>query len=307
MRIGLERAGGSCVFSSEWDLEAQATYAANFDEVPNGDITDIPAHMIPDHDVLSAGFPCQAFSIMGDMRGFADTRGTLFFEIERILRAKKPKAIMLENVKQLISHDHGQTFKVIQAKLAELGYNVHWAVLNALEFGIPQKRERVIIVGFLDDVPFEFPIFKGPRLSLEDILEDDREVPEKHFASQAVRDSERARLKREPPYPSIWHENKGGNISPNQFACALRANASYNYLLVNGIRRLTARENLRFMGFPEDFKIVVSDSRIRTQCGNSVVIPVVEAVAKELAQALDKKEDGAMRIQQLSNGQLSFT
>jgi len=310
MRIAFERAGGRCMFSSEWDSEAQKTYAANFGEVPHGDIAEIPAGDIPDHDILAAGFPCQAFSIMGDRRGFADTRGTLFFEVERILCAKRPKAVMLENVKQLVKHDHGQTFKVILDRLSGLGYHVQWSVLNALDFGIPQKRERVIIVGFLDDVPFMFPKHNGPKLRLEDILEDDSVVPQKCFASEAVRESERARLKRKPPYPSIWHENKGRNISPNEFACALRANASYNYLLVNGTRRLTSRENLRFMGFPEDFKIVVKDSSIRTQCGNSVVIPVVSAVAKQMVEAMNQDERPSSlkaAVQRLPNGQLAFT
>ena len=309
MRIAFERTGGRCLFSSEWDAEAQRTYAANFGEVPKGDITKIPVEEIPDHDVLVAGFPCQAFSIMGDRKGFADTRGTLFFEVERILCAKTPKAFMLENVKQLVNHDHGRTFNVILERLTGLGYHVHWSVLNARDFGIPQKRERVIIVGFLDNLPFSFPIHNGPKLTLSDILEDDNNVPQKYFASEGVRESELSRLKKKPPYPSIWHENKGGNISPNDFACALRANASYNYLLVNGIRRLTPRENLRFMGFPEDFKIVVKDSSIRTQCGNSVVIPVVGAVAKQIAHSITQESfplNVKMKKLRLTNDQLAL-
>jgi len=309
IRIAFERSGARCIFSSEWDLESQKTYEANFGELPKGDITKIEADEIPEHDILVGGFPCQAFSIMGDRKGFADTRGTLFFEIERILRSKKPKAFMLENVKQLVRHDKGKTFEVILDRLSDLGYHVYWSVLNALDFGVPQKRERVIIVGFIDNVTFAFPNYQGQKLTLKDILEDDEEVPEKHFASNKVQESERARLKREPPYPSVWHENKSGNISPNEFACALRANASYNYLLVNGIRRPTPRENLRFMGFPEDFKIVVKDASIRTQCGNSVVVPMISAVANAVMESLKQSQTQLgppTRRQQLPSGQLSF-
>ena len=148
IRLPFDELGGRCVFSSEWDKAAAATYRANFGEMPSGDITQIPAEIIPSHDLLLAGFPCQAFSIMGKMKGFEDTRGTMFFEIERILNYHRPRVILLENVKQLVSHDGGRTFRVILDRLASLGYYTKWQVLNALDFGLPQKRERVIIVGF---------------------------------------------------------------------------------------------------------------------------------------------------------------
>ena len=148
IRIPFDEMGYHCVFSSEWDAKACQTYFANFGTVPFGDITKIPATKIPKHDVLLAGFPCQAFSIMGKMQGFADTRGTMFFEIERILKHHQTPYILLENVKQLVGHDGGRTFKVILERLNQLGYYVKWQVLNALDFGLPQKRERVIIVGF---------------------------------------------------------------------------------------------------------------------------------------------------------------
>jgi len=141
IRIPFTELGGKCVFSSEWDKAAQTTYAYNFGEVPFGDITKINESFIPSHDILLAGFPCQAFSIMGKMKGFEDTRGTMFFEVARILREHKPKAILLENVKQLVSHDHGNTLKVILQSLHEIGYHVKWKILNALDFGVPQKRE----------------------------------------------------------------------------------------------------------------------------------------------------------------------
>ena len=157
IRLGLERAGGKCVFSSEWDSDATKTYEAYFGDKPTGDITKILDSEVPDHDILAGGFPCQAFSIIGGMKGFGDTRGTLFFEIERILRAKHPKAFLLENVRNLVSHDKGTTFKVILERLKLLGYHVHWRILNALHYNLPQKRERVIIVGFKENHPFTWP------------------------------------------------------------------------------------------------------------------------------------------------------
>lgn len=290
IRLGLERAGGVCVFSSEWDAEAAQTYEAYFGERPAGDITKVPNSAVPDHDILAGGFPCQAFSIIGGMKGFSDTRGTLFFEIERILRAKQPKAFLLENVKNLASHDGGRTFKVILEHLKALGYHVHWRILNALNFNLPQKRERVIIVGFKENHPFEWPASQPLRKKLADVLESDEDVNKKHFASEKMRLSVQARLqgKHLPPEPWISHENKAGNISPLPYSCALRAGASYNYLLVNGRRRLTPRENLRLQGFPEDFPTVVSDGAIRKQCGNSVPVAVIEAVAKQLVCALKR-------------------
>jgi DNA (cytosine-5)-methyltransferase 1 len=289
IRIAFERAGGKCVFSSELDESCQLMYEANFGHRPYGDITKILSDSIPNHDILTAGFPCQAFSIIGDMLGFADTRGTLFFEIERILRDKRPNAFLLENVKQLTSHDEGRTFEVIVTKLERLGYFVHPKVLNGLRFGVPQKRERAIIVGFKENYPFRFPD-KGMRtqLTLSDILEPDCAVAKKYFISKHVERKLRERVKDIPDYPTIWHENKAGNIGIHPFSCALRANASYNYLLVNGKRRLTPREMLRLQGFPDDFKIVVADTQVRKQAGNSVVIPMIEAVAKAMLIAMRK-------------------
>jgi DNA (cytosine-5)-methyltransferase 1 len=290
IRLGLERAGGKCVFSSEWDQEAAQSYEAFYGEKPAGDITKISNSEIPEHDILAGGFPCQAFSIIGDMKGFGDTRGTLFFEIERILRAKQPRAFLLENVKNLTAHDKGRTLKTILEHLKLLGYHIHWRVLNALNFNLPQKRERIIIVGFKENHPFEWPKPQPLTTTLADVLEPDEMVHKKHFASDKFRRSveERLKGKKVPPKPWICHENKAGNISPLPFACALRAGASYNYLLVNGIRRLSPRENLRLQGFPENFPQVVSDAAIRKQCGNSVPVPVIEAVARQLTTALNR-------------------
>lgn len=289
IRIPFTELGGKCVFSSERDKAAQISYSYNFGEVPFGDITKINSDSIPKHDVLLAGFPCQAFSIIGKMKGFADTRGTMFFEVARILQHHQPKAILLENVKQLVSHDGGKTFKVILDTLAELGYSVKWKILNALDFGLPQKRERVIIVGFKSAAAceqFNFD-FEPIAYNLASVLEDDKNVDSSLFASDMILDKRRKRVEgKNVFYPSVWHENKSGNISILPYACALRTGASYNYLLINGYRRPSSRELLRFQGFPEKFKIEVSHQEIRRQTGNSVAVPMIRAVAKKIIQLL---------------------
>ena len=285
IRIPFDEMGYKCVFSSEWDKSACVTYAANFGEYPNGDITKIDEKDIPSHDLLLAGFPCQAFSIMGKMKGFEDNRGTMFFEIERILSYHKPSVILLENVKQITTHDKGRTFKTILAKLADLGYYVKWNVLNALDFGLPQKRERVIIVGFLDEKyceEFNFD-FEHKNYNLADVLEADKDVDGSLYASDKIVQKRKERTAgKNIFYPSIWHENKAGNVSVLDYACALRTGASYNYLLVNGYRRLSSRELLRLQGFPDTYKIVVSNNEIRKQTGNSVAVPMIRMVAKKI-------------------------
>ena len=287
IRLGFEEFGCQNVFTSEWDQDAQKMYEANFGEKPRGDITQIAPADIPNHDILLAGFPCQPFSIIGSMQGFADTRGTLFFNIEEILRIKQPYAFLLENVKQLRTHDRSRTFNTILEKLEKLGYFVHHAILNALDFDLPQKRERIIIVGFKENIQFKFPQPKGLYKPLAEILESEQEIDKKLFASQHIIDKRQNRLKVIPFYPSVWHENKGGNISVLPFSCALRAGGSYNYLLVNGKRRLSSREMLRLQGFPEDFKIVVSYTAMQKLTGNSVAVPVIKAVAKEMMVAMN--------------------
>lgn len=287
IRLGFENVGGQCVFSSEWDSHAQKTYEANFNEKPHGDITKILPSSIPEHDILLGGFPCQAFSIIGKMNGFDDTRGTLFFNIASILKEKKPQAFMLENVKQLKSHDKGNTFKIIIKTLEELGYKVHHTVLNALDFGVPQKRERTFIVGFLDhNINFDFPI-GSTNYDLSKILENDHDVDSKFFVNDEIKKNRLDNLKKEPPKPSIWHQNISGNVSPLPYSCALRAGASYNYLLVNGVRRPTPRELLRLQGFPENFKIVVPYTQLRKQAGNSVAVPVIKQIAKSMITSMN--------------------
>ena len=289
IRLPFDELGYRCVFSSEMDPAAAATYRTNFGEMPAGDITAIANEAIPSHNLLLAGFPCQAFSIMGKRQGFSDTRGTMFFEIERILRHHRPQAVLLENVKQLVSHDHGRTFAVIRQKLSELGYYLKWEVLNALDFGLPQKRERVIIVGFTDKSfceRFNFDFERQPY-SLSSVIENDADVDRSLFVSREIAQKRQKSVEGKTLfYPSIWHENKSGNISVLNHACALRSGASYNYQLVNGIRRLSPRELLRLQGFPDEFKIVVSHQQIRRQTGNSVAVPMIRMVAHKLDAVL---------------------
>jgi DNA (cytosine-5)-methyltransferase 1 len=284
-RIATEQAASDlgikteCVLSSDIDRSCQDAYEKNFFDRPLGDIGGIENQAVPDHDFLLAGFPCQPFSIIGHRKGFDDTRGTLFFEIARILESKKPKAFVLENVKMLEGHNKGKTlFRILEA-LRDLGYITDYRVLNALDFGLPQKRERIFIVGFRKHCPFVWPEGRTEMMPLSEILEDN--VPENFYASAYIRNN---RFKKHPPTEdtTIWHENKSGHISAYPYSCALRAGASYNYLLVNGERRLTPREMLRLQGFPDSFRIVCNYSETRRQVGNSLPIPVAKAILLRL-------------------------
>jgi len=272
-----------CVFSSDIDRDCQKAYAGNFGETPCGDITQIEASEIPDHDVLLAGFPCQPFSIIGQMKGFEDTRGTLFFDIARILEAKRPRSFVLENVKLLAGHDEGKTLKRILKTLEDLGYYTEYRVLNALDFGLPQKRERIWIVGFREREYITWPQGGIPMMPLSQLLE--RNVAPEFYASERIRNKRWSTIQPSKE-PTIWHENKAGHISSYPYSCALRAGASYNYLLVNGERRLTPRELLRLQGFPERFRIVCSDSQTRKQVGNSLPVSVAEAVLTQVIASL---------------------
>jgi DNA (cytosine-5)-methyltransferase 1 len=269
-----------CVFSSDIDSACQDSYEANFGHRPTGDITKVAEQDIPDHDLLFAGFPCQPFSIIGQMQGFNDIRGTLFFDIARIIQHKKPKAFILENVKQLVGHDQGRTLRtILQTLTNDLGYHVQFAVLNALDYGLPQKRERIIIVGHQAPILFSFPAPVRPFTPLSEILE--AKVDPKHYASDYI--VNRRKQKHKSAYPlAIWHENKAGNICSYPYSCALRAGASYNYLLVNGERGLTPREMFRLQGFPDSYQIVVADAQARRQAGNAVPVNLVKAVILKL-------------------------
>jgi len=282
--VAASNLGMKCVFASDIDADCRKAYFENFNIMPKGDISKINPINVPNHDVLFAGFPCQPFSIIGSKKGFDDPRGTLFFDLLKIIKEKMPTAVVLENVKQLATAQKGAVIEKITTDLADLGYTVDWRIYNALDFGLPQKRERVIIVGMLNGSEnFVWPEPSKEMRPLSDILEEKQD--QKFFVS------ERIKLKRKQSHkaklsPSIWHENKSGNISSYPYSCALRAGASYNYLLVNGVRRLTPRETLRLQGFPDTYRMVCTDSQIKKQTGNAVPVPMVQAVICEVKNAI---------------------
>ena len=268
------------VFACDIDEQARRAYSKNYGLQPKGDITFISPDEVPDHDLLFAGFPCQPFSIIGQRRGFSDPRGVLFFELLRFVKNQQPRGIVLENVKQLSTFDKGKVLKSIEDELEGLGYTVESKVLNALNFGLPQKRERTIIVATRRPFwRFPWPTEAVEMTPLKDILESDPDP--KHYVSDKIR-RKRAAAHTATITPSIWHENKGGNVSSHEWSCALRAGASYNYLLVDGKRRLTPREQLRLQGFPDSWEIVCSDSETRKQTGNTVPVPMVQAVMERV-------------------------
>ena len=286
--------GMKCVFACDIDADAREQYEHTYHLRPESDICKVDVEKIPEHDILCAGFPCQPFSIIGDRAGFADARGTLFFELAKIIEAKHPPAFVLENVKQLASHNKGKTLARILEILRGLGYWVDYRILNALHFGVPQKRERILIVGFYgkEVTSFPWPTRRIPITPLVEILEADPD--ETHFVSERIGKS-RKRAHKASVKPAIWHENKSGNISSHPFSCALRAGASYNYLLVDGERRLTPREMLRLQGFPDSFDVIGSDAQIRKQAGNSVPVPMVKAVLERVIHVQTTKAQGNIK------------
>jgi len=302
IRLAYQKVGGKCVFSSEYNKFSKVTYEANFGEVPFGDITRIDEKSIPDHDVLLAGFPCQPFSIagvskkksLGKQHGFLDeTQGTLFFDIARILKEKKPKAFMLENVKNLVSHDKGRTFEIIYNTLHDLGYSVHFRVLDGQHF-VPQHRERIIIVGFDKNVfkgqeNFEFPNLPKPIKVIREILEENPDA--KYTLSD--------KLWNYLQDYAAKHKAKGNGFGfglTNLDGISRTISARYykdgSEILIpqNGInpRRLTPRECARLQGFPDNFIIPVSDNQAYRQFGNSVVMPLMHAIAKQVTKVFDK-------------------
>jgi len=310
-RLALQNLKGKCVFTSEWDKYSKITYKANFGEVPFGDITkSITKSYIPDDfDVLCAGFPCQAFSIAGKRGGFEDTRGTLFFDVAEIIKKKRPKAIFLENVKGLRSHDKGKTLATILNVLREdLGYYIpEPQVINAKEFGVPQNRERIFIVGFRNDLgisEFKYPKPTIKKSKLKDILES-KEVSVKYYLSETYVDTLRKHKAR--------HESKGNGFgyeiipeegTANAVVCGgmgRERNLVYDDRLTDftpithitgdvnreGIRKMTPREWARLQGFPDSFKIAVSDAQAYKQFGNSVAVPAIQATAKKIIERLN--------------------
>lgn len=326
IRLGFESIGGKCVFTSEWNDYSKKTYQANFGEEEHfiGDIVTFPAENVPDHDVLLAGFPCQPFSIagvskknaLGRPHGFeCTTQGTLFFDVARIIAAKRPKAFMLENVKNLVSHNQGHTFEVIRNTLEqELGYHIFWKVIDGQAW-VPQHRERIIIVGFRDETDFSWDnlVIPDTRHTLKDILHpEDGTQPAEHPFTTGVKAKVHSKY---TLTDHLWkylqdyaakHKAKGngfgfGLVTGDDVARTLSARyyKDGSEILISrdtkktkrNPRRLTPRECARLMGFDDTFKIVVSDTQAYKQFGNSVVVPVIKAVAKVMEPYIINKPE----------------
>lgn len=306
MRIAYEQSGGRCVYSSEWNKFSQKTYEANFGEIPDGDITKVNAEDIPDHDILVAGFPCQPFSIagvskknsLGRATGFEDkTQGTLFFDVCRILKAKRPKAFMLENVKNLKSHDHGRTFQIILESLEELDYQVFYDILDGQNF-VPQHRERIIIIGFDrkrygTEIPFEFNITPvEPKPVLKDILEEN--VDSKYTLTDHLWEY----LQNYAAKHRAAGNGFGYGMAPldgvsRTLSARYYKDGSEVLIAQEGKnpRRLTPRECARLQGFPDSFVIPVSDLQAYKQFGNSVVVPLMKNLAELVTDTLSSMDD----------------
>lgn len=307
-RLALEKFGQECVFSSEWDKYAQLTYKENFGEIPHGDITEIDENDIPSHDILCGGFPCQAFSVSGKQAGFNDTRGTLFFDIARIVKKQKPKVIYLENVRNLFKHDNGKTLQTVKKVLDELNYNTFIDILDSSNYGVPQHRERIYIVSFRKDLnikDFEFPKPTFEKIFLEDILEKNIDLSNFEIKRKDIKfNEEKIKLKSDlfatdflKPI-RVGTISKGGQgeriYSPKGHAITLSAygggvaGKTGAYFIDGIVRQLTPRECLRVQGFPETFKFPVemSISQIYKMCGNSVSVPVIEKVFENIFNQL---------------------
>lgn len=299
-RIALESLGAKCVYSNEWDIPVQEVYAENFGDIPEGDITKVDEKSIPDHDILCAGFPCQAFSISGKQRGFEDSRGTLFFDVARIVKEKKPKVVFLENVKNFATHDEGRTLAVVKSTMEELGYDFNAKVLNAVDYNIPQKRERIYMVCFRRDLnitDFEYP--KPIKLTrhVEDFLLKDEELvknlyverPDMYYSNKEDNEYSDKSIR-------LGTVNKGGQgeriYSTKGIAITLSAYgggvfAKTGGYYINGrARKLHPRECARIMGYPDTYKIDKSANQAYKQFGNSVVIDVLQLIAEKIGMVI---------------------
>ena len=316
IRLGFDKAFKKdieTVFVSEWDKKAQETYRANFKDKFDiqGDITQIEEKKIPQHDILLAGFPCQAFSLAGLKKGFEDARGTLFFDVARIAEYHKPKVIFCENVKNLVNHDKGKTFKVITRILENLGYKVYEKVLNSKNFGVPQNRERIYIVAFREDIDssdFSFPEETADSKVIADIMEE-KEVSPKYYLSDVYLDSlVRHKERHESKGNGFGYEIKKLDEIANTLVCGgmgRERNLIIDRRLTNFtpvthikgkinkkyIRKMTPREWARLQGFPDDFKFVVADTHLYKQFGNSVTVSVIEAIAKKIKKVLELQDN----------------
>ena len=300
-RIALESLGAKCVYSNEWDEPVREVYADNFGDIPEGDITQVDENSIPEHDILCAGFPCQAFSISGKQRGFEDSRGTLFFDVARIIKAKKPKIVFMENVKNFASHDDGKTVSVVKAIMEELGYRFHQKVLNAVNYGIPQKRERIYMVCFRNDInieDFSFPKSFPLKRHVEDfLLEDENQVkdlyierPDTYF--NGVEDNQysnkpiRLGIVNKGGQGERIYSTKGIAITLSAYGGGIFAKTG-GYLINGKTRKLHPRECARIMGYPDSYKICKSSNQAYKQFGNSVVIDVLQLIGQEIGSAME--------------------
>jgi DNA (cytosine-5)-methyltransferase 1 len=298
----LDSFGAKCVFASEWDKHACLTYETNYGIKPEGDITQIAEAEIPAHDILCGGFPCQAFSISGKQNGFEDSRGTLFFDIVRIVKFHKPKVLFLENVRNFENHDNGNTLKVVEKTIKGLGYDLKYKVLNASNFGLPQNRQRIYFVAFRKDLmlgSFKFPTPTNEKVALLDFLETDPKDL-KIIDRPDIKINKEYLTKyisfKEVDYPNrpiqIGIVNKGGQgeriYDPIGHAITLSAygggvgSKTGLYRVGNVIRKLTPRECARVQGFSDDFKIVSSQSQAYKQFGNSVAVNVLKAILRQI-------------------------
>lgn len=296
IRQPFDSLGAKCVFSSEWDKHAQKTYEANYGDTPHGDITQINEKDIPTFDILLAGFPCQPFSNAGLKKGFEDTRGTLFFDIARIVKHHKPQVLLLENVKGFAKHQKGETYAIVRSTLEKLGYSVHAKILNAKDFGLPQNRERIYIVGLRTNAYFSFPEPLRADTKLGDILFDKGSIDEKYTLSDGLWEGHKRRKKE--------HLLKGNGFGYSLFqeSSKYTSTISARYykdgseILIDqgdhkNPRKLTPREAARLQGFPDSFVIPVSDTQAYKQFGNSVAVPVVKAIAYEICRTLERSNE----------------
>ena len=300
-RLALESLGAKCVYSNEWDIPAQKVYKANFGDQPEGDITKVNEKTIPDHDILCAGFPCQAFSISGKQKGFNDSRGTLFFDVARITKEKKPKIVFMENVKNFASHDNGKTLEVVKATMEELGYVFFQKVLNSVDYNVPQKRERIYMICFRKDLNinnFTYP--KPIKLTrhVQDLLLPDEEIPEKLFVTKSnMILSDDREIGFSNKTIRIGTVNKGGQgdriYSPKGIAITLSAYGGGTFAktggyLVNGrTRKLHPRECARIMGYPDSYVMASNFNQAYKQFGNSVVVDVLQYIAEQIGDCLN--------------------
>lgn len=307
-RIPLQWEGGKCVFSSEFNPGAQKVYEANYGEFPFGDITHIPLELIPQHDILCAGFPCQPFSISGKMKGFEDTRGTLIYSVFKILESKQPKVVFLENVKHLVHHDNGRTLKTILSGLENLGYKHSWKVLNSSNFGVAQNRERIIIIAHKDKI-FDFSKVKiRKEVLLKDILDDPettqfdyleepytilddmkRQPSGLIFAGYRNKNIRKAGVRPGTEHLSRVHKQPNRIYSVEGIHPAMPSQETSGRFWIydgNKVRKLTINECYKIMGFPENFIRSTSTSEQYRQIGNSVCIPMIHEIIREIKKQL---------------------